>query len=93
MAASRPRCVAAGCVRIAHPVAPPLFHACVCVRARTLAGQVEPKKKKLVEAQERLDRTMADLNVAKQRLRDVLDRIADLEDQFTATQVLHCLMA
>ncbi len=49
--------------------------------------QVEPKKKKLVEAQERLDRTMADLNVAKQRLRDVLDRIADLEDQFTATQV------
>ena len=54
-----------------------------------MAGQVEPKKKKLVEAQERLDRTMADLNVAKQRLRDVLDRIADLEDQFTATQVLH----
>ncbi len=55
-----------------------------CTHSRT---QVEPKKKKLVEAQERLDRTMADLNVAKQRLRDVLDRIADLEDQFTATQM------
>ena len=67
---------------------------CMWVRAMYkyyyVAKMVEPKKKKLVEAQERLDRTMADLNTAKQRLKDVLDRIADLEDQFTATQVPAC---
>ena len=63
---------------------------CMWVRAMHkyyyVAKMVEPKKKKLAEAQERLDRTMADLNVAKRKLRDVLDRIADLEDQFTQTQ-------
>ena len=44
-------------------------------------------RKELAEAQERLDRTMADLNVAKTKLRDVLARIADLEEQFNSTQL------
>ncbi len=43
-----------------------------------------------MEAQERLDKTMTDLNIARRRLRDVLERIADLEDQFTATQARIC---
>lgn len=49
--------------------------------------QVEPKKKKLAEAQEVLDRTMSALNEAKRKLEDVLERVTLLEDQFGAARV------
>lgn len=64
---------------------------CMWVRAMYkyyhVAKQVEPKKRKLIEAQETLDRTMAELNIAKRRLSDVLDRVAALEEEFQATQL------
>lgn len=48
--------------------------------------QVEPKKRKLVEAQEVLDRTMAELNLAKRKLSDALDRVTGLEEDFLRAQ-------
>lgn len=65
---------------------------CLWVRAmykyHHVVKLVEPKKRKLAEAQETLDRTMGELNIAKKRLGDVLDRVAALEDEFKATQVI-----
>jgi dynein heavy chain, axonemal len=64
---------------------------CLWVRAmykyHHVVKLVEPKKRKLAEAQEALDRTMGELNTAKKRLSEVLDRVAALEDEFKATQV------
>ena len=63
---------------------------CMWVRAMykyyTVALQVEPKKKKLAEAQEQLDKTMATLNAAQAKLKGVQDRIAQLEEQFAKSQ-------
>lgn len=67
------------------------YGVCMWVRAMYkyyhVARLVDPKKRKLAEAQEVLDRTMVDLNIAKKKLSDVLDRVAALEEQFLATQV------
>jgi dynein heavy chain len=63
---------------------------CMWVRAMykyyTVALQVEPKKKKLAEAQESLDKTMAALNAAQAKLKDVEERIVELETTFMKTQ-------
>eukprot|EP01029_Cantina_marsupialis_P009143 TRINITY_DN2137_c0_g4_i1.p1 TRINITY_DN2137_c0_g4~~TRINITY_DN2137_c0_g4_i1.p1 ORF type:complete len:4119 (-),score=1448.16 TRINITY_DN2137_c0_g4_i1:93-12449(-) len=61
----------------------------ICMWARAMhkyhhvAKAVEPKKQKLREAQESLDKTMAALNDAKGRLKAVQDKIGELEEQYS----------
>mgnify|MGYP000067473068 CR=1 FL=1 len=59
---------------------------CLWVRAMYkyyhVARDVEPKKKRLREAQETLDKTLAKLNEAKARLKAVMDRLDELERNF-----------
>ena len=62
---------------------------CIWVRAMFkyyhVALQVEPKKQRLAEAQASLDKTMAALHVAKSKLREVEDKILELQRQYEAS--------
>eukprot|EP00911_Craspedida_sp_UC1_P001417 UC1_evm1s1067 len=61
---------------------------CKWVRAmhkyHNVAKNVEPKRIKLKEANEKLEVVKAQLAAAKERLREVQDRIADMEAKFEA---------
>ncbi|CAE7879527.1 DNAH1, partial [Symbiodinium sp. KB8] len=63
---------------------------CMWVRAMYkyyhVAKEVEPKKQRLAEAQATLDKTLAELEAAKERLKAVEDRIETLEKKFNETQ-------
>ena len=62
---------------------------CIWVRAMfkyyNVTLQVEPKKKRLAQAQAALDTTMAALHVAKTRLKEVEDKVLELEHQYEAS--------
>ena len=49
-----------------------------------VARMVEPKKKALAEAQAELDETLAKLAKAQAELKEVNDRVALLEEKFSA---------
>jgi len=64
---------------------------CIWVRAMFkyyhVTLQVEPKKQRLAEAQAALDKTMAALHAAKQRLAEVQEKVLELEQQYSASVV------